>query len=158
MKPSNRNFQKGVTLIEVVTTMAIAIVLATVATAPFGQMLGAMRMRSATSDIVNDLIFARSEALKRGQLVAITPSSDSWNSGWRITAVASNEVLGTRNPLGGGVNFSSSPAAVTFDSSGRLSGATSVVRFGLSSGGNNSRCVSLDPSGRPKSTKAACPT
>lgn len=150
-------FQNGVTLIEVLTTMAIVIVLAVVATAPFGQVLGAMRMRSATSDVISDLVLARSEALKRGQLVSVTPVSSSWLNGWQVVVDSSGEVLGNRGPLGKGVNFTVNPANVTFDASGRLSAASAVVRFGLTSGSVSARCVSIDPSGRPKSAKAGCP-
>lgn len=156
--PHNPNRrQGGVTLIEVMTTVAVVIVLATVASGPFGTALGAMRMRSATSDLINDLVYARSEALKRGLPVAITPTSPGWSSGWRVGVVSGTEVLGTRSAVGAGIGFTTSPSSVTFDASGRLTGATSAVRFGLAASGGANRCVSIDPSGRPKSSKSACP-
>lgn len=137
--------------------MAIAVVLATVAAAPFGDALASMRMRSATADVVSDLVLARSEALKRGETVSLRPKQSAWTNGWEVVVVSTGEVLGNRNPLGKGVSFASNPTEITFGASGRLDGVSSAARFSLVGGQGSARCVSVDPSGRPKSSKSACP-
>ena len=63
-----------------------------------------------------------------------------------------------RATAGNGVLFTTAPGTVTFDLNGRLGTITTPVRFELSDGASRNRCISLDPSGRPKSSLAACPS
>jgi type IV fimbrial biogenesis protein FimT len=67
--------------------------------------------------------------------------------------------ISERNRVGGGVQVTSAPASVSFDLNGRvISGDGAVVRFALTDGNQRRRCISLDPSGRPRSTTTECPT
>lgn len=147
----------GFTLIELMVTVAVLAVLASLAAPSFSQLLAAQRVRTTGYDIVSDLVLARSEAIKRGENVTVTPVASNWALGWSVNVALSSEVLGGQGRVGNGVQFTVTPTAITFDRNGRNS-VSSIVRFGLYDGAANRRCISLDPSGRPKNTTSACPT
>lgn len=157
MKNSLQREICGFTLIELMVTIAVLAVLATLVAPSFRQLLAAQRVRTTSYDMVGDLILARSEAIKRGKNVTITPVTSDWTLGWNVNVTSTNEVLGGQGPVGNSVQFTVAPTAVTFDRNGRTS-VFSIVRFGLYDGSANKRCISLDPSGRPKNTKSECPT
>lgn len=148
----------GFTLIELMVTVALMAILLAAAAPSFRDLLAAQRVRATAFSMVSDLVLARSEAVKRGASVTLTPASDGWQAGWRVTVNAGAEILSQQNPAGTGVSFSSgTPASVVFDRNGRVS-TTNTVRFEITGVGARKRCISLDPSGRPKSANVACPT
>lgn len=157
MTALTRRHHSGVTLIELIVTVAVLAILLSLAAPTFRDLLAAQRIRAAAHSLVSDLVLARSEAVKRGASVTLTPTAGNWADGWRVTAGAGADILSAQNALGTGVAFSSgAPANVVFDRNGR-SGTTSTVRFQLAYLNTPKRCVSLDPSGRPKSANTACP-
>lgn len=157
MKNSTQNRTRGFTLIELMVTVAVLAVMASLAAPSFRELLAAQRVRATGYNIVGDLVLARSEAVKRGENVTVTPVSTEWINGWSVNVASTAEVLSGQGSVGSGVQFTTSPASITFDRNGRTSVST-VVRFGLSDGGARKRCISLDPSGRPKSANTECPT
>lgn len=157
MRPLPLRPARGFTLIELMAAVAVLAIIMGLAAPAFRSLLEAQRMRAAAFDMMADLVLARSEALKRGTTVTLAPAASGWSSGWSVTA--GTEVLSSKNTVGGGVSFTTSPASVTFDRNGRVSSSTNVVRFALrNSDASRQRCISLDPSGRPKSTTTACPS
>lgn len=148
--------QRGLTLVELITTVAIASLLLGLGAPAFKQLLAAQRMRAASYGLMSDLVLARSEAVKRGAQVQLAPAAAGWASGWAVQAVGGAEPLARRNSLGG-VVVTTAPASVTFDLNGRIAGTDATVRIGLSDGGTRRRCISLDPSGRPRSSTLECP-
>lgn len=156
MECSAKNTTRGFTLIELMVTVAVLAVMASLAAPSFRELLVAQRVRTTAYNIVGDLVLARSEAVKRGENVTVTPVSAAWSNGWSVNVASSAEVLSGQGSVGSGVQFTTSPASITFDRNGQTSVST-VVRFGLSDGGTHKRCISLDPLGRPKSTTMECP-
>jgi type IV fimbrial biogenesis protein FimT len=148
---------RGFTLIELMVAVTVLAVISALAAPSFKQLLAAQRVRVTAYNIVGDLVFARSEAVKRGENVTVTPTSSAWKNGWSVNVASTAEVIGGQGSVGGGVEFTASPSSVTFDRNGRTSEVT-VVRFSLTDGGTHPRCVSLDPSGRPKSANTVCPS
>ena len=143
----------GFTLLELLVVVTVLALLLAVATAPMKRLVLAGRMRSASSDLVADLLLARSEALKRSAQVLVQPSDSGWTGGWTVQTAAGAQQLARRNTLGG-VAVTTAPTGITFDVDGRVL-AVGTVRIGLSDGSNR-RCISLDPSGRPKSAAVDC--
>jgi type IV fimbrial biogenesis protein FimT len=153
-----RSLQSGFTLIELMVVISIAAVLAALAAPAFQQLVASQRMRSASFDMVSDLVLARSEALKRGATVQVVPAGVGWVGGWTVR-LQSLVTLSERNSVGRGILVTSTAASVSFDRNGRVENDGSVVRFALEEvGGTRKRCVSLDPSGRPRSSTSGCPT
>ena len=157
MRVALRRPALGFTLIELLVTMAVLVVVLSLAAPSFRAILEAQRMRAAAFDLMADLTLARSEALKRGQTltpVTLAPTSGSWAAGWRV--MAGTEVVSTKNTVGSGVSITG-PTSIVFDRNGRVSNATGVVKFALAdSSAARKRCISLDPSGRPKSSTVEC--
>ena len=148
----------GFTLVELMVTLAVFAIIVSLAIPSMQQIVASQRVRAVALDIASDLVIARNEAVKRGDNVQLAPVAGGWTGGWTLKVISSSELLSSRNATGSGVTFASSPVNVTYDKYGRLSGAVSVVRFSISSSGASQRCVSIDPSGRPKSSASACPT
>ncbi len=85
--------QDGLTLIELLTTVAIVAVLAVVAIPSYKTMTSRNRMVASLNDLVADLQYARSEAIKRGRDIIVCPAnqqfsncrvSNDWTSGWIV--------------------------------------------------------------------------
>lgn len=157
MRRSIPRKSQGFTLLELMVTVTVLAVISALAAPSFKQLLAAQRVRVAAYNIVSDLVFARSEAVKRSENVTVTPTSSGWTSGWTVKVASTAEVIGGQGSVGNGVEFTASPSSVTFDRNGRTSVVT-VVRFALTDGGTHPRCVSLDPSGRPKNANTVCPS
>jgi len=93
MTPSHA--ERGVTLIELLVTISIAAILATIAVPNFQSMLINNRLSGISLEFMGALNLARSEAIKRGVSVVVCRRSSgtscatgtgSWNNGWVIYA------------------------------------------------------------------------
>lgn len=88
-----KNSSCGMTLIELMVSVAIVAVVASLAVPSFRTMLVKRSVQSAADSLVSDMRLARSEALKRSTRTAICRSTDgtscssvvgSWNEGWIV--------------------------------------------------------------------------
>lgn len=81
---------KGFTLIELMVTLAIAVIVLTVGVPSFMATIQNNRITTTVNDFVSDLNLARSEAIKRGSRVTLCKSADGnsctqsgdWSQGW----------------------------------------------------------------------------
>jgi type IV fimbrial biogenesis protein FimT len=148
--------QRGFTLIEAIIVMSIMAILAGVSTSSFVWLNQTTQIRGAAFDLVADLDFARSEAVKRNDDVVVAPVGGAWGNGWTITAGAA--VLRQRPALGGQISFAAAPGTLTFDGAGRAS-LVNVGNFRIcppNGGALSGRTVRIDASGLSRSVKTTC--
>ena len=167
-----RRKQQGLTLVELMVALAVAIILVTVGMPLFTGIVASNRAAAQTNDLVSALKLARSEAVKRATDVAARRAGAGWADGWTVFVDDDNdgvvdggeEVL--RNwgaPAGGSIN-SGGAAFISFLATGEKSGAQ--VNFELDqadASGSSRRCVSVLPTGQVRvkretaSVAWACP-
>ena len=91
---SPRSIQQGFTLVELVVTVALVAVLATLAFPDYSEFVRQWRRDSATRALTTSLQLARSEAIKSSRPLVVCPSTDEtscadsteWNGGWIVFA------------------------------------------------------------------------
>ena len=142
--------ERGFTLTELIVTMSVAAILATVAVPSFNGIIASQRARTFSSALYATLAKARSEALTLNGNVTLQPKAGGWGSGWQILD-PNNNVLDDYSAAPGITIASGGPAAVTYRSSGRLpAGAAPMFQISTVNGATvNYQCVSVDLSGRP---------
>lgn len=152
-----KNRNAGFTLIELLITIAILGILAAVGTPSLQFLIATNRLKSAATDMHTMLVLARSEAVKRNADVTLTPvSASDWSQGWSVRS--GTQVIASQDAYAG-LSFSPRNAAyttktvstVTFTGTGRENSLDGIA-FVISAPDYStvpSRCVILDPSGRP---------
>jgi len=157
----------GFSLIELMVVIAIAAIISGLAAPSFTRMLNANRVQTAASALQGDMMYARTEAVKRGMWVSICPSanqstcdtsSNAWQNGWIVFYDAvgngvfdssADTILKVRAKLPGGNTIAASPAptqnAIIFNREGFTTNlGTSQVAFQLHTLTNDAkatRCV-----------------
>lgn len=144
----------GFTLIELMVTIAVAAILLAIGVPSFRDFVAGQRVRAASSDIVNILTYARSEAIKRNTDVEIAPATGGWQNGWTVTA--GGQTLNRREAFSG-LTISGPTTTLAYAGTGRLK--ASVESFAASSSVSptaGARCVSIELSGLPSSKNGSC--
>jgi type IV fimbrial biogenesis protein FimT len=179
-------FQQGLTLVELMVTVAILVILGSIAAPSFSRLLADQRLSGAANALLADINFTRSEAIRRGVNVTACPSatasaanpscsiSNDWVVGWIV--FVDSDGNGTRNTVAGNSEtlLRASTAVAGVSSILSTSGGSTVtfVRFngrGLSPGAqqnivltnNNTafdRTLCITAAGRPRVSKgSSCP-
>lgn len=144
--------QRGYNLLELMVTLAIVAILATVAVPSFSDFIRNQRLRSVANDLATSFQLARSEAVKRNMDVTVAQVGDSWAQGWTVTAAG--DTLRSAGAVSG-LQLSSAASNVVFRSDGRVS---SAVDISLLSGGNAklTKCLRVSLSGNSRTDEGAC--
>jgi prepilin-type N-terminal cleavage/methylation domain-containing protein len=89
---ARRTLAAGVTLVELMVTIAILAVLAAIAGPSIDQIARGAKLDADTERFQSVLAFARSEAVKRNTVVSIVPAAGGYAYGWQvITDNAAND-------------------------------------------------------------------
>ncbi len=156
---------RGFSLIELLITIAIAVIIAGLAAPSFSKMMNANRIQTAASALQGDLSYARTEAVKRGSWVSVCPSTNqatctdanAWQTGWIVfsdtngsgTMQTGDTLLKVRGALPGSNTIVAAPTpsqnAVVFNREGFTTNlGTSQVAFTFHTSdnyANSTRCV-----------------
>lgn len=164
----------GFTLLELMTTIMVAAVLAALSIPMYTSYVRNQRVKTATYDLVYALTLARGEALKRNAPIVVAADADGWQFGWSVSTTDASPItlhahetptfLDSNGDPVSYVTFTPANGnAVTYNGSGRLTAAVATFTIASASGSATEippRCVSIDLSGMPRSTSStagACP-
>lgn len=154
VSPMKRLQQTGMTLIEVLVTLGIVAILATVAAPSLQSMIERNQLQALTNNMVSNLYYARSEAAKRGFTVALCAS----DAGQTVCdANAANFANGWIIFTDYDRNGTLTDAATQFDTNGDgvldtseqilVIGEAPAERFTITSNGNPANLISYRPTG-----------
>ena len=168
--------EHGITLVELLVTLAVAVILATIALPGFAGLLQEQRLITATTDFMASLRLARSEAVQRGEGVLICPSADGshcqedgYTVGW-IVRVAPEYPADISEPGEVLRVYGGPPAAVSIEANGTMSryiayrpdGQTRQINGGLQMGtvslchGDKGRRIIISRTGRARVEGVEC--
>jgi type IV fimbrial biogenesis protein FimT len=169
----------GLTLIELVITIAVASILVGLAVPSFRDMIQANRMASHANEMVSSLNLARSEAIKRSvqvRMSATTPgATNEWGKGWTVwvdldddgvidTAATDEEILRKVDSFSSGLTFDSTSSTdctgnkseYTYNPDGSMGACEIIQLCDGSQTGEKGREVNISPSGRVSVSDYTC--
>lgn len=94
----NKAAQRGFTLVEIMIALAVLSILGVIAVPSFSNLMSDSMRANAVNSFIHTVFLARSEAIKRGEMVSIckssngadcAPGNSGWDAGW-ITFVNSD--------------------------------------------------------------------
>ncbi len=173
---------RGVTLIELLVTLSVAAILLAIGVPSFQDLINNNRATGVANNLVSAIGLARSEAVKRGQLVTVCTSAStgnasptcngtSWKDGWVVfvDGPVTGAVDGTDLVLKVG-QMSTLPPGSSFTGAGNLASYVSFKPSGQSqdgagsgAGGNLTLClggkqrvININTTGRIHVDKGNC--
>lgn len=180
-----RPAQRGFTLIEMLTTVAVVAVTTTVGVPALNGFVAGNRAASQVNTLIGALNYARSEAVSSARQVSLCPytenpaasdpalrytcaSATTWQQGWIVfrtvvdesgTATGDREVLRVFAPLAPGDTLTGNVSTVTYLPTGFLAAGSSSPQFALipqACTADQRRDVSLSLQGQAHVASAQC--
>jgi type IV fimbrial biogenesis protein FimT len=152
--------ERGFTLVELLVTVAIVAILASLGGPSFIKFLDKQATTSQANEFADAVRMARSEALKRGLAVkvcrvadpsasplACATSTGDWRNGWLVTDGTTNFLVRQAVTNSGGIT--SNKIAITFQPTGIALGAATSFSFN-SNDSTICRSVVIAITGRPR--------
>lgn len=160
----------GFTLVELMVTVIVIAIVATVAVPNFARVIESTRLTGYSSELVSALNVARSEAIKRGGRVGVCASSDEatcsgsddWSNGWIVYVDDGSgnvaDVLRVRQAFDGEISIDGQAGAssVTYRDTGSVLDVIGIDIDIPSCDGATARTVSVNLAGRPEVTQGNC--
>ncbi|MDH3872280.1 MAG: GspH/FimT family pseudopilin [Gammaproteobacteria bacterium] len=164
------NKETGFTVIELMVTLAVALVLVTMAVPAFNTFMQNNRITAQANDLLTAINASRDEALKRRATVTICSSSDgssctgNWHDGWIVftddnadsVVNGTDQVLRVWGALTGGATLSSAQTSLRYDGIGLVNSSTTFQLRIPGCKGNLARDISVSVTGQPSVTHSAC--
>ena len=147
---------RGFTLVELMITLGLVAVLASIGVPATKGLIAKQRVRNAATDLANTLMRARNFAVKLQVNVTVKPvDATRWQAGWSVPDPAGTGYLfDARNTIAQ-VTIAG-PDAVVYRSNGRpVTPATAFYKVS-SADTTEQRCVKLELSGMATNKKGAC--
>jgi len=170
--PYSSAFNRGFTLVELMITITILAILLAVAVPSFNSTIRQNQIISESNNLLSSIMYARSEASKRGSNVSICSSSNGsscanstdWSTGWIITDTNGNVLRTATASTGIIIANKSGDKLFTFASNGSITdhvAPPTAVCFETSKSGataSEKRMVMVQPTtGRASTIKVSCP-
>lgn len=161
------NNDNGFTLVELLITVSILAILATVGVPSFQAIIQNSRATALTNDLVSALNLARSEATKRGIAVSVCATNNNWLNGWRVEPGNNcnaniNDVIRVWPQTPPNSVILTNIANLGFDATGaRLDAGAAETSFQVHSqncSGERSRILRVSTTGRVGVERTSCPT
>lgn len=166
----------GVTLLELMLVIAIASIILAFAIPSFITIIQNNRSLALSSDFTRAANFARSEAVRRAEDVAMCiantslsgcNSSGSWNNGWLIFSdpdggatydSSTDDLVAVHQSTSNQEVINSASPVIIFNGNGFLKAGVGTYQiYATGCKGNYARTISILSSGRITITNAACP-
>jgi len=147
-------FARGFTLIELVITILVVAILMTIAIPSFQGTVRQNRFSTNANELITALNLARSEAIKRGQSVTVTPNLGGWTNGWVVATTAPVTTIRSFPALPTNFTFAGGAVSYTYLPSG-FKGNTDVDTYSLCNSSvtdETGRQIRVSATGRPRVT------
>jgi type IV fimbrial biogenesis protein FimT len=147
--------ERGFTLVELMITISIVAILASLAVPAFNEAMLGSKLTSLANNFVASAQLARSEAIKRNAVVTLCASSNgssctgAWKDGWVVLA-NDGTVVYTQKPLPNGFVLSGNVTTISFQPTGVGATLTNLTLCRATpSIGSLQRTIRLSSTGRP---------
>jgi len=154
---------QGFTAVELLAVLAIVAILTTVSMPMMSSFIQTSQVRTTALDLVADMQYARSEAIKRNASVMVRPILDGfWAGGWRVyagTDPATAPILRERMRDVGQIQITTASDSFVYAANGRLDivgAATTVQLCPLQANNPDGRVVQVQLSGLARAEPTGC--
>lgn len=153
-----RHRMVGFTLVELMVTIAIAAILATLAVPAFNQAMLGSKLNSMSNSFVASAQLARSEAIKRNGQVTLCASSNGtscgggWKDGWVV--LAGGVPIHSQGPLASNFELSGNVTSINFQPSG-MNATCTALALKNTQYTSQERYLTITATGRPRVDKTS---